>query len=270
MDIHTDTSGKVLFGSIIQQAMKAKKISQTSLADMLGVSRNTVTNWVADRYKPEHELIVKLCAILDITVGDLYGIQDDGLSKDERNLIRNFRMLGETNRRAAARIVYDILDEELAEQERYLKNSFIILEKPQTRAAAGQGSDYLDGSDRIFIRKNDCNKRADAVITVSGDSMLPVYHDGDLVYVEYTDFAHPGQDVICTTANGGIIKRVTASYKLESVNPALPFGEKNEDDNVRIIGRVLGIVDSGDHPTERELTALRELFADELKETRSK
>ena len=95
--------------------------------------------------------------------------------------------------------------------------------------------------------------------------MLPVYKDGDFVYVEYTDFACPGQDVVCSTSNGGIIKRVTADYKLESVNPALPFGEKGESDNIRIVGRVLGVVTSTDRPTEREHISLQELFADEIK-----
>ena len=260
---------KVLFGDIIQKAMKEKRISQPALAQMLGVSRNSVTNWVADKYKPEHDLIVKLCDILDITLNDLYGVSDDSsLTKEEKSLLRNYRMMNDTNRRTASKIVYDMLDEELAAQERYLKSSFTILEKPQTKAAAGQGSEYMDDCDHIFIRKNDCNRRADAVITVSGDSMLPVYHDGDLVYVEYTDSAFPGQDVICTTANGGVIKRMTADNRLESVNPALPFGEKTEGDNIRIIGRVLGIVDSGDHPTAKELAVLTELFADELKASR--
>ena len=72
--------------------------------------------------------------------------------------------------------------------------------------------------------------------------------------------------MVCTTANGGIIKRLTSDYKLESVNPDLPFGEKGESDNIRIVGLVLGVVDSRDRPTERELISLRELFAKELQD----
>lgn len=256
----------VLFGEIIQKAIKNKKISQATLGDMLGVSRNTVTNWVADRYKPEHDIIVRLSEILGITLNELYGVADaDEFSRAERAIINNYRMLSDTSKRAVSKIVADILDEELAAEDAYLKENFMLLEHPKTKAAAGQGYDFIEmPSDHIFIRRNEYNCRADAVIEVSGDSMLPVYKDGDYVYVEYTDCAYPGQDVVCSTANGGIIKRLTSDYKLESVNPELPFSEKGEGDSIRIIGRVLGVVTSTDRPTERELISLQELFADEL------
>jgi phage repressor protein C with HTH and peptisase S24 domain len=235
---------------------------------MLGVSRNTVNNWVADKYKPEHELIVKLCDILGLTLNELYGkCGADDLSPAEKTIINNYRLLSSTSQNAVVKIVSDILDEELAAEDKYLREHFVILEAPKTKAAAGQGYDFTDlPSDHVFIRRNDRNKKADAIIEVSGDSMLPVYEDGDFVYVKYTESAYPGQDVVCSTANGGIIKRLTSDYKLESVNPDLPFGEKGESDNIRIVGLVLGVVDSRDRPTERELISLRELFAEELQE----
>ncbi|MBQ4486519.1 MAG: LexA family transcriptional regulator [Oscillospiraceae bacterium] len=259
---------KVLFGEVIQNALRSAKLSQQALSEMLGVSRNTVTNWVADKYKPDHDLIPQICEILGLTLSELYGIHSkDELSKPERSVIHNYRLMNPTNQKAVVKIVSDILDEELAATDEYLRRAFMILEFPRTKAAAGQGSDYIDmPSDHVFIRRKDRNKKADAIIEVSGDSMLPVYKDGDFVYVEYTDHAYPGEDVVCTTANGGVIKRLTSDYRLESVNPAFPFGDKDESDNIRIIGRVLGVVDSRDRPTERELTSLRELFADELRE----
>lgn len=263
-----DETKKVLFGEIIQQTLKSRKISQAALAEMLGVSRNTVNNWVADKYKPEHEVIVKLCEVLSLSLNDLYGVQtSEELSSSERTIINNYRMLNDTNKRTASKILYDMLDEQLLAQDRYLKESFMLLECPHTKAAAGQGSDFLEiPSSHVFIRKNGINAKADAIIEVTGESMLPVYNDGDFVYIEYADTAYPGQDVVCTTANGGVIKRLTADYKLESVNPDFPFGEKSESDNIRIIGRVLGVVDPHDRPTDKELLSLNELFADDLRE----
>lgn len=262
---------RVLFGEIIQKALKSRRLSQAALSEILGVSRNTVNNWVADKYKPEHDLIVRLCGILGLTLNELYGITNaDDLSKAERTIINNYRMMNVENKKALEKIASVILDEELAAQDEYLRSSFMILDAPKTKAAAGQGYDFIDmPSDHVFIRRNDCNTNADAIIEVSGDSMLPVYEDGDFVYIQYTDSAYPGQDVVCSTANGVIIKRVTADYKLESVNPDLPFGEKSESDNIRIVGLVLGVVDSRDRPTERELISLNELFADELRELNS-
>ena len=38
------------------------RMSQTELAKRLGVSRNTVNNWEADRFKPPGDLYAQLCA----------------------------------------------------------------------------------------------------------------------------------------------------------------------------------------------------------------
>ncbi len=258
---------KVLFGAVIARGLKDRRISQAALGDMLGVSRNTVTNWVADKYKPEHDLIVKLCGILGLSLEELYGTgSSEGISAVEKRLLDSYRLLSDSSKRAVERIVVTLADEELAEQDRYLKSSFRLIEVPSAKAAAGQGFAFSgEASRHVFIRKNELNRRADAIIEVSGDSMLPVYHDGDFVYVEYADSARPGQDVICTTADGGVIKRLTADYRLESVNPDLPFGDRYEDDNVRIAGIVLGLVDGGDRPTDRENEALHILFEEELR-----
>ena len=70
--------------------------------------------------------------------------------------------------------------------------------------------------------------------------MEPLYHDGDLVYVCYTQAVEDGDDVICSTADGAVIKRLH-NHKLHSLNKNLPFGEKSEDDHVAILGKVLGI-----------------------------
>ena len=117
----------------------------------------------------------------------------------------------------------------------------------------------------IFIKRNTRNKRADSIVEVSGDSMLPVYHNGDLVYVQYTQGIDPGEDVVCSSADGMVIKRVTADRKLMSVNPALPYGDKNEDDHIRVIGRVIGIVEPADCADAKDTAILEELFRPEIK-----
>lgn len=64
---------------------------------------------------------------------------------------------------------------------------------------------------------------ADSIDRVSGASMEPLYHDGDLVYIQFTNGDSDGDDVVCTTADGAVIKRVK-KHKLYSLNKALPYG----------------------------------------------
>ncbi len=95
---------------------------------------------------------------------------------------------------------------------------------------------------RVYVYKeNGYNESADALIRVSGASMEPQYHNGDLVYVKYTQSVEDGDIVICSTADGAVIKQML-NHKLYSLNKALPYGEKSEDDHVTIVGKVLGKV----------------------------
>lgn len=57
--------------------------------------------------------------------------------------------------------------------------------------------------------------------------MEPVYHDGDIVYVKYTTDVENNDIVICTTADGAVIKRMYENM-LYSLNQQYPYGEKSE------------------------------------------
>lgn len=96
--------------------------------------------------------------------------------------------------------------------------------------------------------------------------MEPIYHSGDQVYVYYTSECNPGDVVICSTNEGAVIKMVKEDRTLFSLNPAFPFGPHSEDNHVRIIGQVLGIVQYGDLPTKQEESILHEIFYDEVRE----
>ena len=71
--------------------------------------------------------------------------------------------------------------------------------------------------------------------------------------------------VICTTADGAVIKRMYDN-KLYSLNPSLPYGKKNEDDHVQVIGKVIGTVSADEIPDAEDVAILREIKAEELYE----
>ena len=121
----------------------------------------------------------------------------------------------------------------------------------------------------MFIKKNGYNESADALIRVSGASMEPQYHDGDLVYVKYTQSVENGDIVICSTADGAVIKQMV-NRKLYSLNKALPYGEKSEDDHVTIVGKVLGKVSPLELPDDSDIPLLEEVKAQEVRAFKKK
>ena len=70
---------------------------------------------------------------------------------------------------------------------------------------------------------------------------------------------------ITTTADGAVIKRMYEN-KLYSLNPKYPYGEKNDDDHVQVIGKVIGTVSADEIPDEEDSAILKDLKSEELYE----
>lgn len=258
------------FGALIKKYRARAELSQSGLADALGVSRNTILNWETEKCQPDMFYIKALCEELCIPITEFFKMETpNGLTFEERRVINLFRELSSPGKEIAKKTLFSIKEVEDNRKIVEMKDSFKYLQFPSTASAAGNGCQFGDvPPETRFVRKTNANARADAMIRIDGRSMEPVYHSGDLVYVEYTQDVHPNDVVICSTADGAVIKCVSEDRQLFSLNPDYPYGMKSEDDNVRVIGKVLGIVQEDDLPVEEDCNLLEEIFVDELREYR--
>ena len=258
----------VMFGSLIKERRKKAKLSQKDFADMMHVTRNTVINWEADKSKPDYSLIPEVCSLLNIQIHEIFNMQaENGLSDLEDRVVGNIRLLNPVSRRVVDKMISAMVEEELLAKDRALKETFALFLKRPGSVAAGVGN-YVpeEAPEYVFLRKNHINAKADGIALVDGKSMEPVYHDGDYVYYEEAASADPGEDVLVDTDDGAVIKRVDDDHTLYSVNPAIPYPRKSDQNTLVIRGRVLGVVSSSDKPSKDDLGILEELFADEIQE----
>ena len=256
------------FGSVLKKHRSEAKLAMGEFAKMMNVTRNTIINWEADKSKPDYRYIPEICALLGIKLHELFGMEpENGLDPVEERVLNFFRQLTPVSRRVVEKMIYAMLNEEIAQKDRQMKSTFRIFLVRPGMAAAGVG-DYVPDSppEYTFLRKNTVNDRADGIVKVDGDSMEPVYHSGDYVYYENAVSAFPGEDVIVDTDDGAVIKRMADDNTLYSVNPAIPYPKKNEQNTLVIRGRVLGTVHSSDMPSGDEADTLEELFSDEIRE----
>lgn len=102
------------------------------------------------------------------------------------------------------------------------RDNVIPIQKSHLPVSAGTGV-YLgpEEMETIYVVENELTRRASFCVPVSGDSMEPVYHDGDILLVEGKEDIGLGEIGIFTVDGDGYVKK-RGDGELLSLNPAYP------------------------------------------------
>ena len=117
-----------------------------------------------------------------------------------------------------------------------------VLELPYYDYAASAGTgNYLlcEGYDFEFKEFTNVPHNAEFALRIKGDSMLPAYEDGDIVFVRTNVVVEFGQVGIFILNNESYLKQ-WGNGKLISLNPKYAPIAIGEYDEFRIVGRVVG------------------------------
>ena len=255
---------KRIFGEKIRQYRLLRGMNQPKLAAHLGVTKNSITNWESGVSRPEFDTIAQLCRVLDISADEFFGLPNrvETLAFEEREHLRRFRTLTKYERRSVDKLIDAMIEgSELAFREECEKN-FERLGRAALPASAGTGMPLTEISEReyVYLRVNRDVCRADEIITVNGDSMLPTFMDGDDLLVEHTEALEPGEIGVFVVAGEGYVKEYQRDG-LHSHNPKYKTIRPTEDDNIHCIGRVLGVVDDNWRTTPEEQAVLDEIHS---------
>lgn len=127
-------------------------------------------------------------------------------------------------------------------------------------AGLGDPAEWADESMEIYLKDSPLARRTDYVFPVNGESMEPDFPSGCLVSVEAMRNGRltPGAIGAFQTENALYIK-VYRPDGLYSLNPAFPPMLFADYDEIRLIGRVNGIITPDDIAAEQEAALFREL-----------
>ena len=100
----------------IKKARTDKHLSQRALADIIGVSQQTVGSWEVGRTSPDNEMLKKLAAFFNVSVDYLLGRTDEpgGFQKGDST---KETMVGETNAATGGSTILMRAQSELDEDE---------------------------------------------------------------------------------------------------------------------------------------------------------
>lgn len=89
------------FGNKIKAMRTKAKLTQGELAEILGISQQSVSLWERNEYFPSRITIVKLSNYFNVSVDSLINDEpmskETVLSKDEKTLLRTFNLLDKDN-----------------------------------------------------------------------------------------------------------------------------------------------------------------------------
>lgn len=236
------------YGAIIREYRKKAGMEQEELGSRLGYTKNAVHNWETGKSRPDLDVIPVLCRILGIPL-DQFFVDAAGsrLSPAARHLAETFMSLDPIRQEMVTKMVTAVLDAEQQEKRRLYCRLYTPISEMLYGASAGTGSymDEADAQQKIYVKKNAVPRGTDAIFHVSGHSMEPTYHDGQQVYVRYTDEIRVGQIGIFLVNGESYIKEYGREMLL-SHNPDYEPVRVYGDDTIRCIGVVLDTVDEND------------------------
>lgn len=246
-------------GERIRCSREAKGLLQNDLAKLVGVkSSGVISNWENDLNKPDAEKIVRLCNVLDISASfllDYYGKSSFEFSSSEEEHIKKYRNLDDYGKETVDIVLEreTIRVKELQKKE----NSIKELQKLSTSTefaqelgipsrilqyfrsvSAGTGQVIFDDvySERITIPDIPEHRRVAYAVKVSGNSMEPLYTDGDMLLIEPTCSIDTGEIGIFNVDGQAYVKKL-GDGELISLNTEYVNIELTDDS--RCMGRVV-------------------------------
>ena len=257
--------GKMEIGQKIRQLRIERGMNQPQLAKQLGVTKNAVTNWESGISRPEVSTIKQICCLMDVSADSLFDLPSkaDNISSSEWDHLRRYRELTVYDQRSVDALMEAMRVNGQDSFREICKENNLRIPVNTLKASAGSGNPLGENyeTEYMYLRRGRNAYLADEIITVTGDSMMPTYRDGDQLLVQHTQFLRAGEIGIFVLNGEGYVKEYQKD-RLHSHNPSYPDVVPCKEDEVRCIGRVLGLVTKDMLVSTREAAMLDDIYAD--------
>lgn len=228
-----DLINKKIFSENLNKYMANKGVRQIDLHNATGIPKSTITGYVKGTSLPTAGNLQKIADFLNVTKSQL----DPRFVIDLTESVQKLQTHPTPSTDLPSDLVH--LDQKLNTENRskWVDYGTALLEEQEetveevgltydvetvSSLAAGLGFSYDDG-DTYTVQVTNEPPRHDIASIVSGDSMLPNYHDGDVVYLVDKGISNYSGQVCAVVVNDKTyLKRVYTepnALRLVSINP---------------------------------------------------
>lgn len=96
--------------------MNQKSIKASELAEELKINRSVISAWKKRGTNPPSEYLVQICKLLNISISELLGADEEGLNQEERKLIEYYRRCSQGNKAIILNAAEGLSNKELSEE----------------------------------------------------------------------------------------------------------------------------------------------------------
>ncbi|EMB97724.1 LexA family transcriptional regulator [Streptococcus mutans] len=215
----------------LKERRKKLGLSQAQTADKLGISRPSYFNWEIGKTKPNQKNLDKLAHLLKV---------DSAYFLSQHDIVEIYTRLNESNKTKTLKYSQHLLEQQ--DKERNLMKNKRYPYRVYEKLSAGTGYSYFgDGNfDTVFY---DEEIDHDFASWIFGDSMEPIFLNGEVALIKQTGFDYDGAIYAIDWDGQTYIKKVyreKTGLRLVSLNKKYADKFAPYDENPRIIGLIVG------------------------------
>lgn len=213
----TTTKQKEIFARNLQYYINKKGVSRQQLCDELNIKYTTLANWLQSETYPRIDKIEQLSNYFNIQKSDL--IEDKSTMSTTQKISNVITRLNDTNKNK----VLDYSNKLLHEQGRIIEEASNLYKVIAFAGlSAGKGYAYEEHEQTTVYTDRSDLKPHDFATIVHGDSMEPLYSNGDVVLISNGYDNVQGGVYAVDFNNESYLKRVYFEgnrIRLVSINP---------------------------------------------------
>ena len=218
-------------GSRLKERRMALGYSQSAMADKLHINRSSYFNWEIGKTRPNQKNLRQLAAILDVS---------ETYFESEYNIVNTYLKLSSENQNKVEGYA-----EELLQKQQSLKKIvplFAVEVLSDVALSAGLGESFFDEFETETVYSEEEQYGYDIAAWIKGDSMEPVYLDGEVALIRASGFDYDGAVYALSWNDSVYIKKLYREengFKMVSLNDDYPDKWIPFEDNPRIVGLVI-------------------------------
>lgn len=228
-----------IIASNIKKYLKENKMTQKELAEAVGVTPSTISDYMNLRSKPSHGVIQRMANHFGVGKSDIDSTYKD-MATPNKNILSIYNKLNKTNQTK----VYNFAEKTLEEQNsnvidlREYKDVDIL-----SILSAGTGVVDLDPNHTERISYNGfIPNEYDAAFRVKGDSMEPLFEDGEILFAVKDEEVRNGQVGVVVIDGEAFVKKMYVEndcLRLVSLNKKYEDIIANGSNEIIVYGRVV-------------------------------